>query len=303
MNLSILFVGALDDGGFNQCALDGAKRLRPADDGFIEIISGIPYDPAAMSQALTAAAEQSDGIIFVGGQGNLVTPPVATAFPDRSFAIVQGNIQSANIAGYDVLQEQSAFLAGVLAARMTKSGIVGHLSGHRVAPGLKGRAAFVSGVRYVDSTLDVLTGFCGTQDDSHTTETWTRDLANAGADIVFTMLNAARCGATRACRETAIRQIGNVSDWCADDPDVFVGSALARIDLGVERAVSDMRAGIHPDTIQLLGLAEGAVGLAVAPDVPARIRAEITAVADLIAARKLPIDTTYDGPEFEATTG
>lgn len=302
MKISILFVGALNDCGFNQSALHGAQRLQAADDDPIKIISDIPYDQAAMSAALTAAAKESDGIVFVGGQGNLVTPPVAASFPDRSFAIVQGNVQTDNIASYDVLQEQSAFLAGVLAARMTQSGIVGHLSGHRVVPGLKGRAAFVSGVRYVDSGLSILTGFCGTQDDSDTTETWTRDLAAAGADVIFTMLNAARSGATKACRETAIRQIGNVSDWCAHDPDVFVASALARLDKGVERAVSDMRAGIHYNTIQHLGLAEDAVGLSVAPDVTPAVRYEIAVVRDLIAAGQLAIETTYDGPEFEAMT-
>lgn len=302
MKISILFVGALNDCGFNQSALHGAQRLQAADDDPIKIISDIPYDQAAMSAALTAAAKESDGIVFVGGQGNLVTPPVAASFPDRSFAIVQGNVQKDNIASYDVLQEQSAFLAGVLAARMTQSGIVGHLSGHRVVPGLKGRAAFVSGVRYVDRGLPILTGFCGTQDDSDTTETWTRDLAAAGADVIFTMLNAARSGATKACRETAIRQIGNVSDWCAHDPDVFVASALARIDKGVERAVSDMRADTRPNTIRHLGLAEEAVGLSVAPDVTPAVRDEIAITRDLIAAGQLAIETTYDGPEFEATT-
>ncbi|MFK7871391.1 MAG: BMP family protein [Roseobacter sp.] len=302
MKISILFIGALNDGGFNQSALHGAQRLHASGDHPIKIISDIPYDQAAMSAALSAAAKESDGIVFVGGQGNLVTPPVAAAFPDRSFAIVQGNMQTDNIASYDVLQEQSAFLAGVLAARMTQSGIVGHLSGHRIVPGLKGRAAFVSGVRYVDSGLPILTGFCGTQDDNDTTETWTRDLAAAGADVIFTMLNAARSGATKACRETAIRQIGNVSDWCAQDPDVFVASALARIDKGIVRAVSDMRAGILPDTIRHLGLAEDVVGLSVAPDVTPAVRDEIAVTRDLIAAGKLAIETTYDGPEFEATT-
>lgn len=302
MKISILFVGALNDGGFNQSALHGARRLQAADDDPIKIISDIPYDQAAMSAALTAAAKESDGIVFVGGQGNLVAPPVAASFPDRSFAIVQGNVQTDNIASYEVLQEQSAFLAGVLAARMTQSGIVGHLSGHRVVPGLKGRAAFVSGVRYVDRGFPILTGFCGTQDDSDTTETWTRDLAAAGADVIFTMLNAARSGATKACRETSIRQIGNVSDWCAHDPDVFVASALARIDKGVERAVSDMRADTRPNTIRHLGLVEEAVGLSVAPDVTPAVRDEIAITRDLIAAGQLAVDTNYGGPEFEATT-
>lgn len=302
MNISILFVGELQDSGFNQSALSGAERMRAAHPGQIEIVSGIPYDASVLTDALRQAATHSDGVVVVGGQGNLATPAIAAEFPDRSFAIVQGNVRAPNIASYDVLQEQSAFLAGVLAARITQTGIVAHLSGHRVVPGLKSRAAFVSGVHYIDASIPVLTGFCGTQDDSKTTESWTHALAGAGADIVFTMLNAARHGAIQACRAAGIRQIGNVTDWCATDPEVFVSSALARIDLGVERAVLDIRDGLCPEIVQELDLAQGAVGLAMAPDVQSAIRKEVAEISDLIATGQISIETAYDGPEFEIGT-
>jgi basic membrane protein A and related proteins len=302
LNISIIFVGALDDQGFNQSALVGAERMRTSDKAEIGIVSGVPYDADAMTQALHSAAAHSDGVVFVGGQGNLVTPAVASSFPDCAFAVVQGNVTGANLASYDVLQEQSAFLAGVLAARMTRSGVVGHLSGHRVVPGLKGRAAFVSGVRYVDRDLRLVTAFCGTQDDSNTTEVWAEAIAGEGADILFTMLNAARNGATQACRSTGMRQIGNVTDWSTEDPETFLASAVARIDMGVERAVSDILAGEKPREIQHLGLTESAVELACSQEVPAPIRDEISDLAGQIVEGKLDIDTTYDGPEFEVRT-
>lgn len=135
MKIAIIFVGKLDDRGFNQCALQGAERVLRSGEADIEIVSGIPYALDAMTEALRAAAERSEGVVFIGGQGNTVTPAVAASFADRGFAVVQGNVTGPNLASYDVLQEQSAFLAGVLAARMTQTGVVGHLSGHRVIPG------------------------------------------------------------------------------------------------------------------------------------------------------------------------
>lgn len=299
MKIAVLFVGALCDKGFNQCALDGAERMRAFGDADIEIVSGIPYDPAAMSAALQDTAARCDGVVFVGGQGNLVTPPVAASFPDRAFAVVQGNVTAANLASYDVLQEQSAFLAGVFAARMTKSGTVGHLSGHRVVPGLKGRAAFASGVRYADKDVRLVTGFCGTQDNSTITEAWANAIAGEGADFLFTMLNAARDGATRACRATGMRQIGNVTDWSVSDPEVYAASAVARIDFAVERAVTEMVAAERPAKVLYMGLTDAAVGLTFAPDVPDPVRGEIDSVAKMIAAGTLDIQTIYDGPEIE----
>lgn len=299
MKIAIILVGALDDRGFNQCALEGAERMRATAEASIEIVSGVPYEPAAMTKALQDAATRSDGVIFIGGQGNLVTPGVAAEFPDRAFAVVQGNVTGANLASYDVLQEQSAFLAGAFAAQISQTGVVGHLSGHKVVPGLKGRAAFASGVRHMNAGVRLVTGFCGTQDESRTTEAWTRGIAREGADILFTMLNAARDGATRACRETGIRQIGNVTDWCALDPETFIASAVARIDLGVERAVTDMLAGTRPETIVELGLREGAVSLVLAPDIAAPVRHDMAALGALIGSGKVAINTPYEGPEFE----
>lgn len=302
MKISVIFVGELHDCGFNQCALEGAERKqRDAGGENIEVVSGISYDPKAMTKALRKAAERSEGVVFIGGQGNRVTPAVATDFPDRSFAVVQGNVEGANLSSYDVLQEQSAFLAGVLAVRMTRTGTVGHLSGHRVVPGLKGRAAFAAGVRHADATVRLVTGFCGTQDDSAVTEDWARAIAGEGADILFTMLNAARDGATRACRATGMRQIGNAVDWCAIDPDVFVASAVARIDLGVARAIEDMRSGVHARKIMQIGLRENAVSLSMASDVPDAIRQEVAGLAPQIADDLVSVDAVYGGPEFEVT--
>lgn len=265
----------------------------------IEIVSGVSYDPHEMTAALEAAAGRSDGIVFIGGQGNAVTPPVAAAFPGRHFAVVQGNVTSANLASYDVLQEQSAFLAGVAAARLSKTGIVGHLSGHRVVPGLKGRAAFAAGLRHGDPAMRLVTGFCGTQDDNAVTLRWATAIADAGADILFTMLNGARDGATRACRSHGMRGIGNATDWCAVDPEIFIASAVARIELGVERAVRDIGAGQCPDTIVPLGLIEGAVELSCSPAMPKAVQDEISATAALIATGQLGVEPPYDGPEFE----
>jgi basic membrane protein A len=298
MKIAVLFVGALHDTGFNACALDGAEAARDLPGAEIEIVQGVPFDPAAMTEALTGAVRRSDAVIFIGGQGNRVTPEVARLHPGHPFAIVQGEVTAPNIASYDVLQEHSAFLAGFLAARVTRTGRVGHLSGHRVTPGLKGRAAFAAGVAHADTGVRLLTGFCGTQDDGSVTEAWAGAIAAQGADVLFTMLNAARDGATRACRAAGIRQIGNVGDWTATDPETYIASAVARIDLGVLRAASDLLAGVRPAEVQPLGLTDGAVRLALASDVAPGIAAELDDLAAGIAAGRIPVATTYDGPEF-----
>lgn len=305
MRVAAVFVGSIADGGFNASALAGLEAAG--------VLSGVEalapftavYEPNAMAAAFDAAADAAGpgGLaLFVGGQGDGIASAVAARWPDRRLALVQGAVSGANLSSYHLRQDDSAYLAGVLAAHLS-TGTVGHLSGHRVRPGLRGRAAFVAGARSVAPDIRVLTAFCGTQDDAAVAEAWTAAIAAAGADPIFTMLNAARSGAVRACRAAGVRQIGNALDWVAAEPDVFVASALARIDRAMLAAVEDAVAGAPWGRIVEFGLGEERggeplVGLSIRADVGAAAREAVAAAAEALAAGQVPPWGDYDGPEF-----
>src|SRR5690606_629369 len=117
------------------------------------------------------------------------------------------------------------------------------------------RAAYADGARAVDPGVRLLTNFSGNQDDVALAERITRAQAKAGADIIFTMLNAGREGTTRACRELGIHEIGNVADWVARDPQVFIASAYADVGIGVYEACKDVVEGTFaPGEIFKVGL-------------------------------------------------
>ena len=85
-------------------------------------------------------------VIAYGGQTSEAAQRVAWEFPEQRFTVIQGFHTRPNLAVYEVLQEQSAWLAGAAAGMLTKSNVVGHMSGLRVRPGLKARAAFAAGL-------------------------------------------------------------------------------------------------------------------------------------------------------------
>ena len=226
--------------------------------------------------------------------------PPPSEQPQIQFLVIQGGVEGPNLTSYEVLQEQSAWLAGAAAALMTKTGVVGHISGIRVPPGLKGRAAYAAGVAYAKPGVKLLTTFCGEQDDAALAEKVTIAQADAGADIIFTMLNAGRTGAIAGCREKKIKQIGNVRDWVPVAPDVFIASAIADVSVAMSDGVMAALSGrLVPGQHVRLGVANGnAVRLAMATDVPESVRAAITAYTADIASGKIAVPTTYEGPEF-----
>ena len=239
-------------------------------------------------------------VIAHGGQNNEAAQTVAAEFPGTQFAVTQGGVKSANLSSYEVLQEQSAWLAGAAAGLLTKTNVVGHMSGIRVRPGLKGRAAFSDGLRATNPKAQLLTNFSGTQDDNAVSRRIALAEIDAGADIIFTMLNAGRSGAIEACRARGARQIGNVGDWVKSVPDVFIASAIADVSMAVFDAAGDFHNGTwQPNVIRQLGLANpDAVRLALADSVPQQVRQQITQYAEAIAAGKIKVPDAYEGPEF-----
>ncbi|WP_347309599.1 BMP family ABC transporter substrate-binding protein [Defluviimonas sp. SAOS-178_SWC] len=147
-----------------------------------------------LATALLAAAGP-DLVIAHGGQNSSAMEEVAPEFPDIKFVVVQGGVTGPNLSSYKVMQEESAWLAGALAGLTTKTGTVGHISGIRVKPGLKGRGGFYNGLMHVKPDARFLTIFAGDQDDNELSHRVAAAEADAGADIIFTMLNAGRTGA------------------------------------------------------------------------------------------------------------
>ncbi|MBX9740104.1 MAG: BMP family protein [Beijerinckiaceae bacterium] len=296
-----LFAGSVRDGGFMQAGFRGFSQA--AEKAGLQMIfkEGVKPERDLLVEALRELARaKPDLIVAHGGQNNAAAEQVAGEFPDIPFAVTQGNVRGANLASYEVLQEHSAFLAGALAAWTTRTGVVGHMSGIRVTPGLKGRAGFANGVAHADPKVRLLTNFSGNQDDNALSRKVAAAMIDKGADVIFTMLNAGRAGAIDACRDKGAKQIGNVGDWVALHPDVFVGSAIADSGLAAGNAVADIAASrFRPGVIHHIGLEQpGAVRLSMAQDVSADIRARIDALTAEIAAGRLPVRTDWTGDEF-----
>jgi len=301
LKISMLIPGNIRDGGFMQAGYTGLIQIKEKMGAEIEYIDGIKPEAEALSGALRKLAGRNpDMIIAHGGQCSQAAKKVASEFPDIKFVVVQGNVVGANLSSYEVLQEESAWLAGAAAGLLTQTGVVGHISGIRVPPGLKGRAAFADGLQYTNPSARLLTTFCGYQDDPVVAKKIAEAEILAGADIIFTMLNAGITGVIEAAREKGIHQIGNVRDWTQVHPDVFIASAIADSSLASVRAVQDLLENKWmAGRIVKIGIADSAaVSLAMGHKVPESVKKEIHELAEQIKKGNIKVRVTYDGHEF-----
>ena len=301
LSVSMLLAGQIDDKGFMEAGYNGLVAIRDQLGADIDYIDGVEPKPELLADALRKLAEKKpDLVIAHGGQNNKAAEIVAAEFPDVKFVVVQGAVTGPNLSSYEVLQEESAWLAGAGAGLLTKTNVVGHISGIRVKPGLKGRGGFYNGLMHTNPDATFLTTFAGNQDDNELSHRVASDEIAKGADIIFTMLNAGRTGAIDAMREHGVYQIGNVRDWYPDHPDVFIASAIANVSIAGLQAARDLAENKwEPNTIVRIGLSNpDAVSLALSPDVPEDVRATVDELRQKIVSGEIEVSTEYDGPEL-----
>ena len=294
VRLVAVFFGKPGGGAFNAAGVAGLERAAAR----LGLTPEVVWEaiPARRTETVAAAAGRADLLIAHGGQGEAAVAEVARHFPGVAFAVTQGRIAGPNIAGFEVLQEHSAFLAGALAGWWMQGNIAAHLSGEKVAPGLRGRAGFAAGLLHARPDATLLTGFCGDQHDPALAEAWTAGQARAGAEIQFTMLDAGRSGAIAATRAAGMRGIGNVRDWTRED-DVFLASAIADNGVAMEAAIDAFRDERFED--RRLGLeTPQAVRLALAPDVAPELARRLDDLREAIIAGAIPVPEHWSGTEW-----
>jgi basic membrane protein A len=294
MRVAGVLFGPRGQGSFNLAGERGL--LEAADEAGADLAIVWAEDRARRAEVLAGLCGAGfDLIVCHGGQAEAALAEVAPRFPGQRFAATQCRDVPDTVARYEVLQEESAFLAGAFAGWFSRTGTVAHVSGEPVAPGLRGRAAFACGVAHAACGTRLLTRFTGDQHDRDAAAAAVEGFADSGADLVFAMLDGGREGATAACRARGIRQIGNVRDWTTDGP-VFAASAVADGAWACGEPIRDLAAGrFAPGARRTAGLAEPrVVRLALAGDVPKPILRRVEDLADSVRAGSLTVPEAWD---------
>lgn len=299
--IAVVLFGPEGQGSFNESGLGGAQKAQ-AQGYAVDVHWIAPLAAVERAAAMEPLCGQGyDLIVAHGGQGDGPVALLAARYPEQAFVVTQGSLQAPNVARYEVLQEQSAFLAGVLAALMSQTKSVGHFSGEKVPPGLRGRAAFAHGLVAAGFEGGFATQFCGHQHQP----AWAQACVSKTAketqiDVLFAMIDGGRPGVSQACREHQIWQIGNVLDWVARDPEVFMASAICDSGAAIAQAIQDFAQGqLALGGYKSFGLeAPELVRLQMADWVPDAVKHRIAQWQQQIVDGTLQIHEHYEGSEY-----
>jgi len=186
-------VGEIDDKSFNQSAWEGAQQAAEELDGIANYIeTKDAKDYAANMQLFIDKAY--DYIVTVGFAMGTATVEAAKANPNVKFVGVdQGQWAETvpNVIGLIFHEDQSGFLAGALAAQMTKTGTIAAVLGTDLIPPVVAfKEGYEAGARYINPNINIISTYHpGGLDVAFTDPEWGGTTAaqalQNGADVIF----------------------------------------------------------------------------------------------------------------------
>lgn len=289
-------VGGLGDQSFNDSAFRGLQEAGRRFDARIAVLdsrSAPDYQPSLAALANGGYAE----VVAVGFLMADDLAEVARRHPRGHFAIVDAVVDAPNIASVTFKDQDGSFLAGALAAQVSRTRTVAFLGGIDIPLLRQFEAGFTAGAREIDPRIRVLVKYVGSFDDVASGKELADVLYDQGADVVFAAAGKAGLGAIEAARERPRDYaIGVDSDQDGLAPGKVLTSMVKRVDVAVLRICAAAAAGHPPHGHLELGLREGGVGLTdfryTRALVGPAIRARLERLRQAIVAGRLRVPAT-----------
>ena len=258
LKVGILIPGSKSDKGWMESGYDGlvASQKKYGDKIKVQMIENINY--ADMDQALTNLASKNDLVIGVGGQTQASVYKIAKRFPNVKFSIVGGNEAESlpNVAGYDVKQAEIAFVAGAVAAMLSKNGAVSYVGGLEIPSIVNAGKEFGKGAKYITASIKYFENYTGDFDDVAKSKEATLAAIAQGADVHYHILNLGLRGMEQAAREKGTHIIGSYTDRCGTDP-LYVAYSITGVGFQVEYAIDQAASGSWKPGYKEFGLKMG----------------------------------------------
>ncbi|MFJ4830450.1 BMP family protein [Streptomyces sp. NPDC088747] len=277
LGLAIAYdVGGKGDQSFNDAAyagLEEAKKEFGYKTADVEPTDG--ETDADKTQRLVSLAKQ--GYNPVVGIGYAYAPAIkeaAAKYPDTTFGIVDDStVETANVADLVFSEQEASYLAGVAAAKATKTNTVGFVGGVDVPLIHKFGAGFEQGVKDTNSKVTVLSQYLtqtaeeGGFSSPDKGKTAAEGQIEKKADVVYAAAGLSGQGVIEAASAAKVWAIGVDSDQYKQEAlSKYKASILTSATKDVAKAVYNLAKSVEdgkPETGIVRGdLKSGEVGLA-----------------------------------------
>jgi basic membrane protein A and related proteins len=288
------------DYGWNQQGYNAAKAAALGAGATFQAVTNIGYDKTEV--VLRQLAQQGAKFIVAHASGyDTIATRIAQQYKVPTITYdVPTNLKKDYVSYVTTSSQDGAYLAGILAAKTTKTKKVGIIISASDDNWYKMSGGFAAGFRSVDKTSKIFfatvspTGY----DDAAGGKRVATSVMAQGADVIFAMGDNASFGYLQAI-ETAkvghkVWYIGDIGDMTPIDKNhVLLSSVLWDFKGTFKQAIKDIDAGTYGTHGYDLGLKNGGISLLHSKYIPASVWAQIQKAKAQIMAGKIKVPVAH----------
>jgi simple sugar transport system substrate-binding protein len=279
LKIAFAYVGPVGDGGWTFAHDNGRKALEKefGDKIVTSFVENVP-ESADAERVIRDMATSGNKLIF-GTTFGYMEPmlKLAPEFKDIKFEHATGYKTADNMRTYDSRTYEGAYMAGVIAGKMTKTNTLGVVASIPIPEVIRNINSFTLGAQSSNPKVKTKVVWVnGWFDPPKETEAAT-SLINGGADVLFQ--NTDSPAVLKTAESKGKRAFGWDSDMTAYGPKAHLASAIINWGPYYIKATKDALEGKWAAGSSWWGVKEGAIDIvSIAEDVPAETKAKVEEV-------------------------
>jgi len=302
LKVAVILAASKTDQGWNQQGADSLESLKDKWNLTIEIAENQGYGD--IKPVVRDLARKKYDLIIAHASGYQTAAPEVAEEKDVRVAVVENPsaVKSGLVSSYEGEAQEGAYLAGVLAAKMTRSKIVGCVVSAEPPDWNRMTAGFMEGLYSVDPEIKFLYNVIGARayEDAGGAKRNTEAQIIAGADVIFGMGDGASFGMMQACAENKARDGGKI--WFIDvigdkhnidSKGILLASVLWKFSVAYEQMFINIYNGSFGNSHSLT-IKNGGIELAIFKELPASVAAAVKDVKKGIISGKIKVSNVPD---------
>lgn len=269
LKIAFAYVGPVGDGGWTFAHDNGRKAVEKefGDKVATSFVEKVP-ESADAERVIRDMVGQGNKLIF-GTTFGYMEPmlKVANDHKDVKFEHATGYKTSENLRTYDSRTYEGAYMAGVIAGKMTKSNTLGVVGSIPIPEVVRNINSFTLGAQSVNPKVKTRVVWVGDWFNPPKETEAATSLINGGADVLFQ--NTDSSAVLQTAEKMGKRAFGWDSDMTAYGPKAHLGSAIINWAPYYIKATRDALEGKWATGQSWWGVKEGAIDMvSIAADVP-----------------------------------
>jgi|SRR5579884_387240 len=300
-----------NDYGWNAQGYAGAEAAAAANGMKVNLVQDIGYDKTDSVLRQLALTKPTLLIAHASGYD---TSAQRTAEQYRVPTItydIPTMLSKGTLSNITTSSQQGAYLAGILAAEMTKTNKIGVIISASDTNWYEMTGGYAAGAHSVKPSLPIVFGQIGSAsyDDAAGGKRVATSVIASGADVIFTMGDDASFGYLQAIGTANPRHkvwmIGDIGDMTPiDTGHVFLSSVMWNFTGAYKQALADIKNGTFGTHGYNLTLANGGISLLKTKYIPASVWSKIQAAQQGIISGSIKVpDTTTAGAAQKVLKG